>query len=187
MMKKNKASREELCDILADSNEYIKWILSARGATIDQQEEIAQATIFEGYKRLGQLREPEKLRSWLATVAVRLYIKECERNKKLFRYEQDDKGEEIFIEKIAADEDAVIREVEKHEEQEYFAKLVCRLEGRDRSIILLRYNEGMSLKDIALTLDMNYNTVRSMHARALAKLRNVIDREKGEAGDGQQR
>lgn len=59
-----------------------------------------------------------------------------------------------------------------------------RLDSKDSSIILLRYKDGMSLKDIALTLDMNYSTVRSLHTRALAKLKEIIDSEKGGRDNG---
>ena len=46
MMKKNKLSREELCDILANSDGYLKRILAVIGASPDEQEEIAHQAIF---------------------------------------------------------------------------------------------------------------------------------------------
>lgn len=73
MMKKNKLSREELCDILANSDGYLKRILAVIGASPDEQEEIAHQAIFNAYEKLHSLREPEKLLSWLTTVAKRLY------------------------------------------------------------------------------------------------------------------
>ena len=76
MMKKNKLSREELCDILANSDGYLKRILAVIGASPDEQEEIAHQAIFNAYEKLHSLREPEKLLSWLTTVAKRLYNRE---------------------------------------------------------------------------------------------------------------
>lgn len=182
MMKKNKADREELCDILADSDGYLKRILAVIGARPDEQEEIAHQAILEAYEKLHKLREPKKLKSWLTTVAKRLYARECARSK-MFIHERDGEYGMDIIENIASDDD-ILDEIVRNEDREYITKLVLNLESKDSSIILLRYKDGMSLKDIALVLDMNYSTVRSMHTRALAKLKEIIDSEKGGRDNG---
>ena len=182
MMKKNKADREELCDILADSDGYLKRILAVIGARPDEQEEIAHQAILEAYEKLHRLREPEKLKSWLTTVAKRLYNRERARSSRLV-YESDREYGMDIIENIASDDD-ILDEIVRNEDREYITRLVMRLDSKDSSIILLRYKDGMSLKDIALVLDMNYSTVRSMHTRALAKLKEIIDSEKGGRDNG---
>ena len=183
MMKNNKPSREEMCDILANSNGYLKRILAVKGASPDVQEEIAQEAIFQAYERLHKLREPEKLASWLTTIAIRLYIKEYERNKRFVCGSDGNDGTEI-IEKLDSGYTDILDEIIKNEEGEYLARTVLKLNSRDSSIIILRYKDGLSLKDIAQTLDMNYSTVRSMHARALAKLKGIVEGEKGDRGNG---
>ena len=55
MMKKNKLSREELCDILANSDGYLKRILAVIGASPDEQEEIAHQAIFNAYEKTDSL------------------------------------------------------------------------------------------------------------------------------------
>lgn len=182
MMKKNKLSREELCDILANSDGYLKRILAVIGARPDEQEEIAHQAILEGYEKLYSLREPEKLLSWLTTVAKRLYNRERARNRMLIHENDCEYGTDI-IENIASDED-ILDELVRNEDREYITRLVLKLDSKDSSIILLRYKDGMSLKDIALTLDMNYSTVRSLHTRALAKLKEIIEGEKGGRDNG---
>jgi len=62
MMKKNRSGRDELCDMLADCNGYLKRVLAVRGADPDTQEEIAQEAIFQGYEKLHKLRDPAKLK-----------------------------------------------------------------------------------------------------------------------------
>lgn len=183
MMKKNKLSREELCDILANSDGYLKRILAVIGASPDEQEEIAHQAIFNAYEKLHSLREPEKLLSWLTTVAKRLYNKERARNKMLIHESDCEYGTDI-IENITSRDDDILDEIVRNEDREYITRLVMRLDSKDSSIILLRYKDGMSLKDIALTLDMNYSTVRSLHTRALAKLKEIIDSEKGGRDNG---
>lgn len=185
MMKKNKLSREDLCEILAGSDGYLKRILAVIGARPDEQEEIAHQTILEAYEKLHRLREPEKLKSWLTTVAKRLYNRERARSSRLV-YESDREYGMDIIENIASDDD-ILDELVRNEDREYITRLVLKLDSKDSSIILLRYKDGMSLKDIALALDLNYSTVRSMHTRALAKLKDIIESEKGGRDNGQQR
>ena len=139
---------------------------------------------FSVYAKLGgSLREPEKLLSWLTTVAKRLYNRERARNKMLIHESDCEYGTDI-IENIASRDDDILDEIVRNEDREYITRLVMRLDSKDSSIILLRYKDGMSLKDIALVLDMNYSTVRSMHTRALAKLKEIIDSEKGGRDNG---
>ena len=73
MMKKNKLSREELCDILANSDGYLKRILAVIGASPDEQEEIAHQAIFNAYEKLYSLREPEKLQIGRASCRERVF------------------------------------------------------------------------------------------------------------------
>ena len=187
MKNKNKPGREELCEELSANFSYLKRVLAVKGATPDMQEEIAQQTIFEAYKNINHIRRPEKLKSWLATVAKRLYIRECNRNKKLFMYEQDEKGADETIGRLITCEEDVLEEIIRHEDSQHLAKLVMKLDSKDSSIIILRYVDDMSLKDIAIAMDMNYSTVRSIHNRALAKLKTLIETEKGGSENGQPR
>lgn len=184
MMKKNRPGRDELCDMLADCNGYLKRVLAVRGADPDTQEEIAQEAIFQGYEKLHKLRDPAKLKPWLGTVAVRLYAREYERSRR-FVSGHDGRDVTEIIEELPSGEPDVLDEILRNEQKEYLAGLVMKLDQKDSSIILLRYRDGMSLKDIAITLDMNYSTVRSMHTRALAKLRELAEGEKGDGDNGQ--
>lgn len=183
MMKKNRPGRDELCDMLAGCSGYLKRVLAVCGADPDMQEEIAQEAIFQGYEKLHRLRNPEKMKPWLATVAVRLYARECKRSRR-FVSGHDGRDVTEIIEELPSGEPDALDEILRNEQKEYLAGLVMKLSPKDSSIILLRYRDDMSLKDIAIALDMNYSTVRSMHARALAKLREIAESEKGGGDNG---
>ena len=49
------------------------------------------------------------------------------------------------------------------------------LPSRDRAIITLRYDEDESFESIARIMKIPANTVRSLHHRALAVLRNLLE------------
>ena len=181
----NVKHKEELIDILASRYGYIKRLLAVKGATPDLQEEIAQQTIFEAYRKLGQLNDHDKLDSWLATIALRLYIKESKRiSRRVVLSEGSMENDEVITETFASEYD-ILDEIINIENSRELMAYVDALGSKYSSIITLHYIEDKSLKDIASLLDMNYNTVRSMHMRALEKLRATITEGKGGCEHGQ--
>jgi DNA-directed RNA polymerase specialized sigma24 family protein len=61
------------------------------------------------------------------------------------------------------------------ENEDLFSALK-KLKKIDIDIIVLRYRNGFSFKDIAVRLNMAYDTVKKRHIRVLAKLREYMDK-----------
>jgi DNA-directed RNA polymerase specialized sigma24 family protein len=61
------------------------------------------------------------------------------------------------------------------ENEDLFSALK-KLKRIDIEIIVLRYRNGFSFKDIAVRLNMAYDTVKKRHIRVLAKLREYMDK-----------
>jgi len=62
--------------------------------------------------------------------------------------------------------------------------MVASLPEKQRSVIVLRYQEEMELEEIAKVLDMNVSTVKTQISRALDLLRGKVSRRLGK-GTGQ--
>ena len=61
-------------------------------------------------------------------------------------------------------------------EGDHLLDALARLPERQRAVLVLRYYEGMSEREIATALACRPGTVKSTAARALAELRKVIER-----------
>ena len=61
---------------------------------------------------------------------------------------------------------------------ESLRKHVAALPEWQRAVVVLRYGEDMDLSEIAHTLDIPLNTVKSRLHRALECLRDTLDRKK---------
>lgn len=58
------------------------------------------------------------------------------------------------------------------------------LPPRSREVLLLRWHHGLDLEAIASIMEISYGSVRVLHARALAMLRNRLDLATDEDGGG---
>ena len=66
---------------------------------------------------------------------------------------------------------------QRQESHEQVRGALQQLNEQDREVILLRYLEQLSTKEIAATLDVTTATIRMRHLRALQKLQQLLQRE----------
>jgi RNA polymerase sigma-70 factor (ECF subfamily) len=57
---------------------------------------------------------------------------------------------------------------------------LARLKETDRELLVMRYLEGLSNKEIAAALEISEGTVKMRHLRALERIRGLLSREFGE-------
>ena len=72
-------------------------------------------------------------------------------------------------------EDFIIREERESEETRLLIQSLKRLTGRQREVILLRFNHELEFQEIALILNMNIQSVRNLLFRALEKIRREMN------------
>jgi len=64
--------------------------------------------------------------------------------------------------------------IEKKEGQRLLAEAITRLPERDRTVLALYYQEGLTLREIGQVLDISESRVCQLHTRALGKLREQL-------------
>jgi RNA polymerase sigma-70 factor (ECF subfamily) len=126
-------------------------------------EDLAQEVFLELYRSLGKLESDAHVVSWLRRVASHRCIDEIRRRNHRPEFPTDalpDPGHapqtrEVFVaEKLQA--------------------LVANLPARARMVVVLRFQEEMDPTEIAETLDMPVNTVKSHLRRSIAALRERL-------------
>lgn len=133
-------------------------------------EDLAQETFIKAYKKLDTLKNPEKAKSWLYSIARNTAIDFFRKNKN-----REISLDNTFLENIAQttamdyQDCAADREVSK--ELEHF---IDKLVKEDRAIIKLLYYEGFSYKEIVKLLNINENTLKSHLHRARKVLLEMI-------------
>ena len=132
-------------------------------------EEIYQNTMVEGLKGLKKLRQEEKIKSWLFSIAkseARRYYHKYQTRANVEINGMEDRWNGIMPEDEFQDFTTIIAN------REMLKSLLKDLSDEEQQIYLLHYYYDLTLKEISAILQLNYNTLRSIHARSLEKLRN---------------
>ena len=123
-------------------------------------EDLAQEVFLQLYRALDDVESDTHLAFWLRKVAVNRAI---DRMRQESRYEGEPLTEAAAIVEQAREDDPLLRR--------RMAELVAQLPPAARAVVVLRYQQDLDPADIASTLDMSINTVKSHLKRSLTLLR----------------
>ena len=134
-------------------------------------EDMTQETFIKALKKRKTLREPEKLRGWLLTIARRLTLNEI-RNAERRRQAEDSPLESLDNPSIGESEASFATslaetDAEQAEAERYLVRqLLCLLQGKDRKVAELK-DAGADMEEIAETVGPNVEAVQKRWERVL--------------------
>jgi RNA polymerase sigma factor (sigma-70 family) len=120
------------------------------------------------------LRDPDSLRSFIYSFAVRVLKSELRRRKL--------RGWMPFMPEEPLDLGFLTVDVEARDLLRKLYALLDRLSPRDRLAYVLRRMEAMTVEEIAATMDISISTVKRAVAHASGRLSRWIDADPGLAG-----
>jgi RNA polymerase sigma-70 factor (ECF subfamily) len=149
-------------------------LLSAQRAlgSRTEAEDIVQEVFCAVFRRAKTLREPERLRSFVYSFAVRVLKAELRRRKV--------RGWFPFLTVESTPE--VAYSASDFESRDLLAKLYAllnRLSARDRLVFVLRRMESMTVEEIASTMDISISTVKRSIAHASGRLSRWVEADPG--------
>ena len=124
-------------------------------------EDLAQEVFLQLYRAIDSIDSETHLTFWLRKVAVNRAI---DRMRQESRHDSEPLTEAVAV----ADESSAGNDPLLHRRM---AELVAQLPAAARAVVVLRYQEDLDPVDIASTLDMPINTVKSHLKRSLTLLR----------------
>lgn len=126
-------------------------------------EDLAQEVFLQLHRKLEVIESATHLEFWLRKVTAHRAIDQLRQEP---RHQIVDLEESAALTGEAGDEDLLL--------QRRLGELVEQLPPAPRAVILLRYQEDLDPLEIARTLDMPINTVKSHLKRSLAILRSRV-------------
>ena len=153
-------------------------VCHARVGRADLSEELAQETLFRGYKALATLAEPDKFGPWIAGIATRVcldWLKASERKTITMSALAGDRSADELMDRrqehrAAAEED--------EEDVERLMQEVERLPEKHREALMLYYYEGCTYDELAKLLGVSAATVNARLTQARQMLRErLVHRE----------
>lgn len=144
-------------------------------------EDLLQNTMEKAWKKIGQLREPSKARSWLFSIAKNEANKYYRYYENMYSYIEDiDSNSDFQIDNTREYSD-VLENLVREFDIKVMSEALKLLDGKNRNLIVMHYFHEMNQKEIAEMLNQNYSTVRVNLCRALKKIRKIHDQiERGE-------
>ncbi len=120
-----------------------------------------QDTILASFERIHTLKNPQYFKTWL----IRILINEC--NQILRHYKKVNTIEEV---PETPRQDKSLAEVE-------FKEMLEQVDEKYRVVLVLYYEQGFKISEIAELLELNENTVKTRLARAREQIRSVYFQE----------
>jgi RNA polymerase sigma-70 factor (ECF subfamily) len=132
-----------------------------------EAEDLSQEVFLQLHHSLETIKTDSHLVYWLRRVTVNRAIDRIRQR----RIHETDLSEVDAIASESVDEDPLLKRK--------LHSLVGKLSESARAVVLLRYQEDLDPTEIATTLDMPINTVKSHLKRSLATLRELVEAENG--------
>lgn len=153
-------------------NQYSNALLSVAYSVLGdfhEAQDAVQEAFLKCYRNLNTLNDPAKLGSWLYAITHRTSIDFAKRNKRT-----------LPLQDTAPSPDNVMPWLEQYAIQESVWGALQELEEKSKSVVVLHYISGWSMKEIGQFLQMSVSAVESRMRRAKEVLKGHL------AGDYEQ-
>ncbi len=161
---------QELC--LNYSRDLQIFIYSLTRKDQYAMEEIYQNTMVQALRGLKNLKDQDKMKSWLFSIAKAEAARHYAKNQRYIQKECNDLSERDLYEFEEISFEDFTRTID---DKDFLLSLFNRLNEDEHQVFALRYIYDISLKEISDILHINYSTVRSLHARGLVKCKKMFE------------
>ncbi len=141
-----------------------------------EAEDIAQEAFIRAYVNIHSYDLNKKFSTWLYRIATNLSIDRIRKKKPDYYLDAELAGSDglTMYSQVAADVTLPEDELETLELQELIQAEILKLPDKYRSVIVLKYIEEFSLKEIGEILDLPVGTVKTRIHRGREALRNQL-------------
>lgn len=165
-------------NIIPKKDDIYRIVCSA--VPLDVAEDITQEVLRKSWEYIHTLRDRDKFWQWIETIIgneIRTYIRKKRTRKKFFEdvVLDDVLEQQSVMEALTSAEEDILEILIRDEEEQLLMKALQELDERDRSVIKSHLISDMKLKDIAVSEEVEYGTLRMIYLRALRKLRTIYE------------
>lgn len=123
--------------------------------------DIVQEAVYKAYVKKNNLKQPEYFMTWITRILINCAMDFLKKSKKITNLEEN--FNEADKMKVSSEEVIDLYSALKE------------LDERSRTVVVLRYFEDMTLKDISNVLDLPLSTTKTILYRALSELKIKLE------------
>ena len=120
--------------------------------------DVVQEVAYQSFKKIHTLKKPEYFKTWLMKITINCAINIVKKNRKVIQLIPE------FEEFIGSDDEDIPLSLTLQD-------LIDTLQEDEKSIVLLRFYQNYTFKEISEVLEIPLGTAKSVLYRALDKLR----------------
>jgi len=135
-------------------------------------EDLTQDVFMRAFRNIVRLREPDRFRSWLFTIAVNR-VNDYLRNKRVRSiFKSSNESTDFYPEAGSAPEQPeALEQILKEDFWRQIGQIAKKLSKMEREVFMLRFLDDLSIYDIARILKKSESTVKTHLYRALTKFK----------------
>jgi RNA polymerase sigma factor (sigma-70 family) len=187
-MQKGLDERDLVSEVLSGNKKaFIKLIKQYEGLVLhivtpliginEDREDICQDVFIKVYEKLRTFQFNSKLSTWIGNIAYNTSINYLQKKKNILLGNLTSVENEFYpIESGNIEMDNPEKMFIRHEDMEQLNKSVNMLTELQKTIILLFYQDEMSLDEIGIVMEMPLNTVKSHLFRAKKSLKEIMNK-----------
>ncbi|MBM7663187.1 RNA polymerase sigma-70 factor (ECF subfamily) [Bacillus mesophilus] len=143
---------------------------------IHEAEDLAQEAFIRAYINIDSYHMDKKFSTWLYRIATNLSIDRIRKKKPDVFLDAEVKGTDglTMYSQLAAEGNTPEDEVESLELQQTVQEEILKLPDKYRAVIVLKYIEELSLKEISHILDLPISTIKTRMHRGREALRKTL-------------
>jgi len=170
------AGDEKSLEVLIES--YLKPIYSFIYRYIGNEQEaedITQEVFVKVWRNLKKFNRQKSFKSWIFSIAKNTSIDWLKKKKDIpFSNFENEEGENVLIETLTDPAPLPDKIIEQSGIVETLNTAINQLIPKYHMVLLLRYNNHFTFREIAEVLGGSLNTVKSRHRRALILLKKLL-------------
>ncbi len=150
----------------------------------EEAEEITQEAFLRLYKSLATFRGDSSVGTWLYRTVTRLAIDHLRREtlkRKIFFFRSDDSQQFDPLDAVADPAASPQERLLAQETASQMQQVLNSLPARQKTVFVLRHFEGLSLREIASTLEVEEGTVKAHLHRAVSRFRKEFRHSREES------
>ncbi|MFA5368982.1 MAG: RNA polymerase sigma factor [Candidatus Paceibacterota bacterium] len=138
-------------------------------------EDITQETFVKIWKNIKKFDREKKFKAWIYQVARNTMIDFFRKKKTIpFSRFEDVNGNNVIIETLTDLNPLPLEVFEKKDFAQRLVVAINQLSPKYRDVVLMRYKEQLTFREISKNLGEQLNTVKSRYRRGLIELRKIL-------------
>ena len=171
---RKKHQREAFWNLVQDQTRFLYNVAFKYTGNRSDAEDLVQETLYTAYNKFHQLRDNQKLKSWMFTILRNHFLK-WQRKKPPGQINEYEDGNDYLsqLESFSMQQD-VASVYERKEEAETIQSFLDTLPEKYKTVLIFYYMEDSSYQEIAQMLDVPIGTVMSRLSRARQILKKAL-------------